>query len=235
MSRYLITSPGRTGTQSLAGILDQLLPHTVAHEPRDDLFHLGVYYHRKHRIDHRQALRDLRRHMPADYVEINPHAIWITNLWKHVFPETKIILLSRDVRTWLPSMMGKKGNSSRSALRLRPQDFPGEAWRNMSRMDVACWKWAKTYNLALPHANIIIKYESIFQEPYTGLSGILSCILGPGHNIRDLPAWPQVEALLGRKIDPTGHKQKAYDELSRPQQARIHKRARHMMEVLGYE
>lgn len=161
-----VMGSGRSGTQLISNLLDASGKAVVFHEPNflEDVSTMDIL-----RQSPEQALRYwqefrsvelYRRWMKAPkdmmYGEVNGTIRYQIQAIKHLFPEAKMLLMSRDGRGFVRSVMGWPqfyGPRSKGAFALAP--LPGDPfeadWPTMNRFERICWSWQDTYELLMRH------------------------------------------------------------------------------------
>ena len=191
-----IVSTGRTGTKFFESFFSELVPSVYcAHEPAPDLFDLGVGLFRG-KILTRQAVRALRRSRlsmllkatqsgQAIYIESNPNASLLLPQIKVAFPNYRILWITRDIKTYLPSAYNKSPEGSGDMYlygqrdhrqRLTALDIPDDPWRSewktFSRPERIAWWWQKCNRLILDYCQDDDRCLKIrFEDLFTGASG----------------------------------------------------------------
>ena len=161
-----VMGSGRSGTQLIANLLDASGKSVVFHEPNfmEDVGTMDML-----RRDPVQAVRywqefrcvELYRRWKSApegmmYGEVNGTIRYQVQAIKQLFPEAKMVLMTRDGRGVVRSVMGWRqfyGPRSKGAFALAP--LPGDPfeleWPNMNRFERICWGWQDTYELLMRH------------------------------------------------------------------------------------
>lgn len=152
------------------------------------------------KIDDRTAvdhLRRIRRRLLSGvssdlFVEANPQLLGLVDLLPEAFPQSRIIFIVRDPRTWIRSLMNSRTFPLYSkldfrnwfGLRIRAGEFPGDPhgdrWPRMSVFEKRCWFWNRANRFALDrmpdHGARTYRFEEIFAggERESVLEDILS-------------------------------------------------------------
>ena len=188
---YFIVSTGRTGTKFFETFFGAVTDEVhCLHEPWPDLFDLGVGLHRrelteakvlkellKSRIPMLQETRTLGKRV---YVESNPNASLLLPQIRRVFPNHRVVWITRDIKTYLPSAYNKSPDDSGTMFfyanddhrkRLSAEDVDSDPWRSewprLSRAERIAWWWQKCNSLLLEQSEndprcLHLKFETIF-------------------------------------------------------------------------
>ena len=177
---FFILGAGRSGTQMLSGLLNKSRYAMVLHEPNrhDDR---NQYIQSRENPDYALGyVAQFRKYQILNRIEIQPPVIYgeVTGTLRYsaralqeVFSNAKFLILVRDGRDVVRSIMGMKTfyrKGSRPFHRIMPlHDDPCyELWANMSRFEKTCWLWANSYSLLLESipATAVIQLERIVKE-----------------------------------------------------------------------
>lgn len=154
-----VMSSGRSGTQLISDLLDASGKAVVFHEPnfREDVSTMDIL-----RSDAEQALRywqefrsvEVYRRWKAApnasmYGEVNGTIRYQAHAIKQLYPRAKMLLLARDGRGVVRSVMGwpqfyNPGSKGAYALAPLPDDPFYLAWPRMTRFEKVCWQWRDT-------------------------------------------------------------------------------------------
>lgn len=157
---------GRSGTQLITDLLDRSGKAVVFHEPNfnEDVGTMDIL-----RRDLQQAVRYWQEYRAVElyqrwinapegmmYGEVNGTIRYQTPAIKQLFPKAKIVLMTRDGRGVVRSIMGWKAfysPHSKGAYALEP--LPGDPflqqWPQMCRFEKMCWGWRDTYELLMQY------------------------------------------------------------------------------------
>jgi hypothetical protein len=159
-----VMGTGRSGTQLISDLLNASEKAVVFHEPnfREDVSTMDVL-----RRDHQQTLRYWREFRGVEifkrwmkepegmlYGEVNGTIRYQAQAIRELFPKARMLLLSRDPRGVIRSVMGWKqfyGPGSKGAFALAPlsgDSFEAE-WGDMSRFERICWGWQNTNQMLM--------------------------------------------------------------------------------------
>ncbi|MGB3342525.1 MAG: sulfotransferase domain-containing protein [Aequorivita sp.] len=166
----IIVSSGRTGTKFFEHLFKEIDNSAIVfHEPKPDLFDLGVKKIRLHRssgtiindiilqrgrlIEREKKRRGL---VNAVYVESNPFLYPILNEFSSVFKSAKVLYITRDAKTYIVSAYNKDPQNDRinnfygdsdKRKRLTASDFnelSQSEWEGYSREEKISWHWNKS-------------------------------------------------------------------------------------------
>lgn len=170
---FFILSTGRSGTQFLSNLLNTIDDKSmVLHEPD---FHYDVKVMEKSRKSREYAFNYIDRFKKiAIYKRINANNVMrygeVTGTLRYhvealqkVFPKAKIILMAKDGRDVVRSIMGwpqfyAKGSKGAYNLKPLPSEHYYGQWPEMTRFEKLSWLWMHSYELMLkfiPSENII--------------------------------------------------------------------------------
>ncbi len=161
-----VMGSGRSGTQLISDLLDASGKAIVFHEPN---FHEDVGTMDILRRDPVQALRYWQEFRSVElyrrwknapvvmmYGEVNGTIRYQVQAIRQLFPEARMVLMTRDGRGVVRSVIGWPqfyGPRSKGAFALEP--LPGDPfeveWPEMSRFEKICWGWQDTYELLMRH------------------------------------------------------------------------------------
>lgn len=165
-----VMGSGRSGTQLISDLLDSTGMAKVFHEPnfwedvstmdtlRKDAA-IAVRYWQEFRI-----LEVYRRWMEKPeaqiYGEVNGTIRYQAPAIKKIFPNSKMLLVVRDGRAVVRSVMGWPqfyGPKSKGAYALSPlTDDPYlDEWPRMSRFEKICWSWNDTHEFLMRYISPI--------------------------------------------------------------------------------
>ena len=161
-----VMGSGRSGTQLLSDLLDSAGTATVFHEPnfREDVSTLDTLRRNPElAVQYWQEFRSMevyRRWMEKPvaqiYGEVNGTIRYQAPAIKQVFPKAKMLLVVRDGRGFVRSVMGWPqfyGPESTGAYALTPlPDDPYlDEWSHMSRFEKICWSLNDTNIFLMRH------------------------------------------------------------------------------------
>ncbi len=191
-----VVSTGRTGTKFLESFFGDVVGDVhCLHEPRPDLFETGVALHRG-KLSEERAIRTLRKsRLPmlietkkrgkALYMESNPNASLLLPQIKKAFPHYRVLWITRDIETYLPSAYNKSPDDSGSMFfyadddhrkRLTAEDVANDpwhaAWKGFSRAERIAWWWQKCNSLLIDQTKgdgrcLHVKFEDLV-DPRSG-------------------------------------------------------------------
>jgi len=178
--KFFVLGSGRSGTQMLSGLLN--LDHSVLvlHEPaffEDRVTRNTVRYGK---LNVREYLIGFRKHLIAHRIRkseqvktygevtgtLRYHAAGI----KEVFPDAKMLILTRDGRDVVRSIMQHDFYTETSVKDGDTSPLFGKqyfnTWEGMSRFEKVCWLWADSYEslLRLIPETKIIYFEKIIED-----------------------------------------------------------------------
>ncbi|MGH1337111.1 MAG: hypothetical protein ACRBFS_13385 [Aureispira sp.] len=192
-----MVSTGRTGTQFFESFFEEIDAHTLAvHEPRPDLFDLGIEKHRagKGTETVTQAIleaRDpfLRSYCHARikrYIESNPFLSFLLPEVKTAFPKARFVIITRKASSYMKSALNKSPlddgafyfydkNDKRQRIRATDfeQDAQKEAWDTFDRQQKIAWYWNKCNTILMdfvaanPNQTLHLKFEDLFSKEAT--------------------------------------------------------------------
>ncbi|MDA3898045.1 MAG: sulfotransferase domain-containing protein [Desulfobacteraceae bacterium] len=178
---FFILSTGRSGTQFLSNLLSQIDDRTlVMHEP-DFYYDIGVLEKSKNSKQYASDyINNFRKFSIYDridgnevegYGEVTGTLRFHSEALRGVFPNAKIMLMSRDGRDVIRSVMGWPefyGKESKGAYNLTPQqdDKYFDKWHDMTRFEKLCWSWQNSNRsmLSLIQPNEIFQFEKIISS-----------------------------------------------------------------------
>ncbi len=179
-----VLSPSRTGTVFLTRSLSERFPDLrCVHEPPPSRVQLILGNLRNHlgwggpvvRWLFRRSLASRLRDGPGDrpYVEINPMLCPITDLVAELDGELSVVHMTRDPRTWVPSIETFKASGYRRHLidfvpYAKPEPAPRpDGWSRLDPTERALWRWRYCNERILelePHCRRYarVRYEDVF-------------------------------------------------------------------------
>jgi len=227
-----IVSTGRTATKFFSGFFDKNFDTIMArHEPAPDLFDLGTGFIRgtysgaavnaSLRYARYGIYKELERGQVATNVESNNNAALLLPVIKEVFPNLKIVFITRDPKSYLVSSYSKvhgiKKHGAHDAgytlygehdprNRLTAKDFAGDklgdSWEALRRFEKLCWHW-RTYNRLIldfvedSTEHLVLKYEDLFRKGDVHAVRRLIDFAGVDRGLQ--PSDAQLNTLLARK------------------------------------
>ena len=161
-----VLGSGRSGTQLISDLLEQSADAAIFHEPnfREDVGAMDVMRHDAALTE--RYWREFRcvevyRRWTATpgksiYGEVNGTIRYQAAAIRKLFPEAKLLLMVRDGRGVVRSVMGWPqfyGPRSKGAYALAPLsgDPFFEEWSRMSRFEKVCWSWRDTNEFLMDH------------------------------------------------------------------------------------
>ncbi len=193
----LIVSTGRTGTKAIATYFDRLYESVTAyHEPKPSRrFRIISNLYLCNKISTETSAKVIshsRRRILSNistpyYIESNPFMYGCLDGLKLIFPSIKIIHITRDPRTYIPSHInhgfytGIKGLAGRHFpyWALKPDNYQplsGLRWHNMNKLERLAWIW-NTVNTEIGRRKEVFKenylhlrFEDIFSDKADGLN-----------------------------------------------------------------
>lgn len=161
-----VTGTGRSGTQLISGLLNDLNNTTVFHEPNfnEDVGTMDILRQNqalavRYWTDFR-SIEVYRRWKKATesmvYSEVNGTIRYQAPTIKRLYPNAKMLLLVRDARGFVRSVMGWPkfyAPDAKGAFALAPlSGDPYEAeWSSMGRFEKICWGWQNSNELLMRH------------------------------------------------------------------------------------
>ena len=159
-----ITGSGRSGTQLLSDLLDSTGSARVFHEPNfwEDVgtmdalrrdTELSVRYWEDFRGPEVYRRWAEKPDIPF-YCEVNGTIRYQIPAIKKIFPSSKILMVARDGRGVVRSIMGwpqfyGPGSKGAYALSPLPNDPYLAKWPQMSRFEKICWSWNDTHEFLM--------------------------------------------------------------------------------------
>jgi hypothetical protein len=189
-SNYFIVSSGRTATKFFANFFMENFDNVLAlHEPAPDLFDVGMdkYRYPNKFVSTKSQLKKARYSQYKKliennfkiYIESNPNLSFLLPEVKKIFPNAKILYITRDLPSYLLSAYNKSPDNSNKMhfyadndhrKRLSPIDINDtsyiDLWSTMSRERKIAWFWTMCNNIILEDIRdmdyLHVKYEDIF-------------------------------------------------------------------------
>lgn len=199
---------------------------------------------------HIQRDRFIMAHLNKIYIESNWMFCGIFDLLDRAFPNSRIIYLVRDPRTWTISNINwgrwyQKGDwiSLLYLGRLRADMFRNDRyrdqWSSFSPFEKLCWSWQKLTSFALERITTsqsvkIYKYEDVFLSPYK-----YECFAELVEFATKFPDGTSVdfeipENVLDKVIHKSMRKMPPWKEWSHHTAKRLHKICGKTMREFGY-
>lgn len=181
-NKFFVLGSGRSGTQMLSGLLNLNQSVLVLHEPaffEDRVTRNAV---RKKELDIYEYLFKFRKYLiydrlrKNDAVSIDTYGEVTGTLRYHVaglsevFPDAKMLILARDGRDVVRSIMQHDFYTKTSVKDGDTAPLPRskyfDNWNEMSRFEKVCWLWADSYESLLEFipASKIIYFEKIIKD-----------------------------------------------------------------------
>lgn len=186
----LIISTGRTGTEFVARLLNNLYGTDVlsVHEPAPDLLDISVRS-KKENWSRRRLVWEMRKARAGYskvchqenrqfYVESNNNLSFLLPYLKDLFPRLKIVFFSRAPDTFLLSELNKKHGRKKFSLfgaddvrrRITPELIgdteSSSSWPEWTRVRKIIWYWAMCNDYVLQYIDrydhLHLKYEDFF-------------------------------------------------------------------------
>lgn len=202
------------------------------HEPRPDLFDIGVDFHRGV-VSEKSVIEELKftrlslingavGRQRSVYVESNPNASVILPQIMQAFPNYRILWITRDVDTYLPSAYNKSPDDSGTMFfysendhrkRLTAEDFKDDRWRtewsNFTRAERIAWWWQKCNSLLLGQTQndprcMRVGFENLFDHAVgPELLRRIVCFLGGDD--RQIIKDGVIEEVISKPCNETRH------------------------------
>lgn len=159
-----ITGMGRSGTQLISSLLDRTALTKVYHEPNfsEDVATMEEMRRYPDRADKYwnqfRSLEVYKRWLSEPekpfYGEVNGTIRYQVPAIKKLYPQAKLMLMVRDGRGVVRSIMGwpqfySRGSKGAYALAPLPGDPFGGEWDRMSRFEKICWSWRETHEFLI--------------------------------------------------------------------------------------
>ncbi len=189
-----IISTGRTGTAFLAKFFrDNFRGVDARHEPRPDMFDLGISYLLK-KTSFSDAVTQFRHHRRYicyevhkgkndHYIECNNNLSYLIPVIQELYGDRRFVYIIRDGRDFVRSVYSRTAVKNGQHVlvmtdddprrRLAATDFEGDAyrdkWGDMSRVERISWYWVKVNQIILDSLKnetnaLTIKFEDIFDK-----------------------------------------------------------------------
>lgn len=185
------------------------------------------------------------------YLEANLQLCGLTDLLPLAFPNSRVVFIVRDPRSWVSSWMnlGRAIYSSydvrcRFNSRLTPYHFEGDPykkiWKSMTRFEKLCWAWARENSYALKCAEStdsvkVFRFEDLFCEGnnYDEMVRFLEFVSEFPDGFR--AEWTFNPELLGQKVNAAGRKMfPEWTEWNIEQAGLLDEHCGELMKQLGY-
>lgn len=169
-------------------------------------------------------IRTLGNTKQSVYLEANCAWSSLPDLLSMAFPNSRIVYIVRDPRSWVSSWLNNSGaryslfdvRSWFKYTRLTPYLINGDRyqdkWRDMTRFEKFCWFWTQENTYALARASLtdavkIFRFEDLFNE-----EGDYSSFIHLFKFISDFPdgfkvRWNLKPELLNVKVNPSERKE----------------------------
>ncbi len=161
MSLFFVVSTGRSGSQTIAELLDRSPDAVCLHEPEPRLlFEITAYLYGE--LPHAELVDLLRETRPTvqtggHYGESHHRLSWVIPVLHEAFPAAKFIWLLRDGRATVASLYarrtytGRRFSPDRLGQRWETTRVRGDrlgqmraaAWRSLTRFEKCCWHWTQ--------------------------------------------------------------------------------------------
>ncbi len=170
---FLVSSTGRTGTQWLASLLNEVPRAYVVHEPIPDesYYHADAFAHPDHAEPYlrdfriREMAYRIRARNPAVYGEVNGLLRRHIPALLRLVPQIRVIHLVRDGRDFVTSVMNRKTYTLQDKVYgsfQPPSDMVEPSrWQAMDRFSRICWMWARENAHIRDHAHHRARFEDI--------------------------------------------------------------------------
>jgi len=163
---FFLLGAGRSGTQLVSSLLNQNSNAVVLHEPsfyedvlvmdecrnNQNMAYKYLYDFRRYEI-----FREMKRHKnQIIYGEVTGTLRFHCSALKKIFPNASLLILVRDGRDFVRSVMGWRqfySYGSRGAWALSPnkgEEYYAE-WERMSRFEKVCWFWMDSQKAVLKY------------------------------------------------------------------------------------
>jgi len=192
---FFVTGMGRSGTQLISRLLDKTVLAKVYHEPnfREDVATMEALRRDPYLAEKYWALfrsLEIYKRWVAEpskplYGEVNGTIRYQVPAIRKVYPKAKLMLMVRDGRGVVRSIMGwpqfySRGSSGAYALAPLPGDPYLDEWHSMSRFEKVCWSWRETNEFLMKYIDKShwLKLEGItndydyFEEQFSKSIGI---------------------------------------------------------------
>ncbi len=162
---FFVLGTGRSGTQILSSVLNKDENSSVYHEPDhyEDIFVMNSCY--KDPLYTLKYINQFRKisiyqRIKSDglgtYGEVTGMLRYQVSTLKKVIPNIKLLLLARDGRDVVRSIMGgfpHYKDGAKGAFNIKPLDWDPylQQWSSMSRFEKICWSWMDSYRLLVQH------------------------------------------------------------------------------------
>ena len=213
-----VLSTGRTGTQTLAKLLNLLDNVFSYHEPSPQLTGISKlsYEHSDNDLVAKvilEAFISLRMELLTDalsfgkgYVETSPEGTFLAPIIQKAVPNVKFIHLVRDPRYVIRSAMRRNwyaGNpDDRNRIVFRTQSQIGENWETFDSFHKNVWLWTETnrwicdFTSSLPETNkLLIRSEDIFSNQQDTFKKLFSFLGNKSPNNR------KIKSILGKNLN----------------------------------
>ncbi len=222
-----IISTGRTGTNSLAVLLNSISKNIYAvHEPYPDLFEVAVNRFRLN-YNNTTAINKIKQARYRQlinvygkfdmFIESNPNLTFISDLLPMVFPKSKFLIISRNYKDYLVSAYNKSPDGSGNFFpynkndhrkRIIPNDLADNKyiiqWDQMSQAEKLAWYYsaANEYLIKFKNSNrnvLWLQFEKLFSTE-TGIEEMKKIIKFFGFKNKSIDEVSFIKH-LGQKIN----------------------------------
>lgn len=210
-------STGRVGSQTVSALGDLSRRVDAYHEPSPSLYGLSrISYEMGGRCREdpviQEAFRTVRSEAlarPGIYLETSPQVTFLAPVIQSILPESRFVHIVRHPGAVVRSAMRRawfSGNAN-DQWRIRPLEGKvAEQWHRYSDFEKNVWLWAETnrwcadfIEQAPSERCLTIRAEDVFAGSEDALQSLFA-FAGV-----DLPRRPEIEAVLGRKLNRQGH------------------------------
>ena len=180
---FFVLSTGRSGTQTLAHLLDVAKNAKVLHHPEPNMI-LETLHAYQNRINVRDVFWRGRSHIISHawesgliHGETDHNMTPFSHKIAHDIPNSRFLVLVRDPREFIRSGMRRGyymagGPWDQGRLKPTPKQSTSLRWDSMSAFEKVCWLWAETYrhiNKRIDtigvHRVKIVRFEDLISGP----------------------------------------------------------------------
>lgn len=176
-----ILGTGRSGTQLLSGLLEKADESTAYHEPNVFEDRSVMAISRRNHDFSMEYIDNFRKYeiywrarkKPDNYLytEVTGMLRYHAKALRRVFPEAKILLLVRDGRDVIRSIMTKSkfyapGAAGAKAISPSKDELEYPRWKSWGRFEKICWLWKDSYEILLEQipGEDFIRLESVLTD-----------------------------------------------------------------------
>lgn len=194
---FLISSTGRTGTNWLAELLDQVQRAYVVHEPvpEEQFYHAEALTHPEAALPYMRDFRlremalRIKTRNPAVYGEVNGALRRHVGALRRLIPQFHIVHLVRDGRDVVTSVMNRNALTPQDKIYGKfqpPADvIDASEWQSMDRFARLCWMWAHEN----AHLRENTEHRAKFEDITTSYERFKEQILNPLGLDLDKATW----------------------------------------------